>query len=131
MGKQSKNTKKRLQLGKFKLDTLLDVTKAINNNLSKEELLKLYNHVLLDELKIGKLLLFSHNNKDWSQELCIGTSCNDVNVEDDLLDIKEITVLSNPDNKKLESFDVIVPVFHKKKPLAYLLLGDFDGEKLR
>lgn len=130
MSKQSKNTKKRLQLGKFKLDTLLDVTKAINNNLSKDELLQLYKTVLLEELKIGKLLLFSHNDEEWKQELCIGTSCNDIDVAEDLLNIKEITVLSNPENEKLKPFDVIVPVFHKDKPLAYLLLGDFDGEKI-
>lgn len=130
MAKQSKNTKKRLQLGKLKLDTLLEVTKGINNNLSKEELLDIYKHVLLDELKIGKLLLFSHNDKEWQQELCLGTSCNDIDVETDLINIRQIDVLSNPENKKLKSFDVIVPVFHKSKPLAYLLLGDFDGEKI-
>ncbi len=130
MSKQSVNTKKRLQLGKFKLDTLLEVTKGINNNLSKEELLSIYKHVLLEELKIGKLLLFSHNNKDWSQDLCIGTGCNNIIVEDDLISIEEITVLSNVENNKLKPFDVIVPVFHKNKPLAYLLLGDFDGEKI-
>lgn len=130
MSKQSKNTKKRLQLGKFKLDTLLEITKAINNNLSKDELVNIYKQVLLDELKIGKLLLFSYNNKEWKQELCFGTSCSLLDVKEDLLKIDKIEVLSNPENKKLETFDVIVPVFHKSKPLAYLLLGDFDGEKI-
>ena len=127
---QSKNIKKRLQLGKLKLDTLLEVTKGINNNLSKDELLDLYKSVLLDELKIGKLLLFSFNKKEWSQELCLGTECNTLIVEEDLLSIKEIKVLSDEKNKKLLPFDVVVPVFHKSEPLAYLLLGDFDGEKI-
>ena len=62
--------------------------------------------------------------------MCIGTSCSLIDVKDDLLVIEDITVLSNPENEKLQSFDVIVPVFHKNKPLAYLLLGDFDGEKI-
>lgn len=130
MSTQSKNTKKRIQLGKFKLDTLLEITKAINNNLSKDELIDIYKQILLDELKIGKILLFSHNDKEWKQELCVGTSCTLVDVKDDLLLIDKIEVISNPSNKKLESFDVIVPVFHKSQPLAYLLLGDFDGEKI-
>ena len=130
MGKQSKNIKKRLELGKLKIDTLLEVTKGINNNLSKDELLDLYKVVLLDELKIGKLLLFSYNKKDWKQELCLGTECNTISVENDLSKIKDITVLSDDENKKLKAFDVIVPVFHKSEPLAYLLLGDFDGEKI-
>ncbi len=127
---QSKNIKKRLQLGQFKLDTLLDITKGINNNLSKNELLELYKTILLDELKIGKLLLFSCNNKKWKQELCLGTVCDSISVVDDLLSIKEIQVISNPQNEKLKIYDVIVPVFHKSEPLAYLLLGDFDGEKI-
>jgi sigma-B regulation protein RsbU (phosphoserine phosphatase) len=130
MSKQSKNSKKRIQLGKFKLDTLLEITQAINNNLSKDELIGIYEQILVDELKIGKLLLFSHNDKEWRQELCVGTNCTLLDVKDDLLSINKIEVLSNPNNPKLESFDVIVPVFHKSKPLAYLLLGDFDGEKI-
>lgn len=127
---QSKNIKKRLQLGKLKLDTLLEVTKGINNNLSKNELLSLYKTVLLEELKIGKLLLFSFNKKEWTQELCLGTECKTIIVEEDLLTIKEIKVLANDSNNKFKPFDVIVPVFHKSEPLAYLLLGDFDGEKI-
>jgi sigma-B regulation protein RsbU (phosphoserine phosphatase) len=130
MNSQSKNIKKRLQLGKLKLDTLLEVTQGINNNLSKEELLNLYKVVLLDELKIGKLLLFSFNNKEWKQELCLGTDCNNIDVNKDLLAFNEIKVLSNSENDKLKIFDVIVPVFHKSEPLAYLLIGDFDGEKI-
>lgn len=130
MSTQSINTKKRLQLGKFKLDTLLEVTKAINNNLSKSDLISIYKNVLLDELKIGKVVLFSKNANQWIQELCLGTDCAIINIKEDLLPFNEITVLSNPENDKLKSFDVIVPVFHKKEPLAYILLGDFDGEKI-
>ena len=59
----SQQLKKRLELGKLKLDTLLEVTKGINNNLSKDELLALYKTVLVNELKIGKILLFSFNRK--------------------------------------------------------------------
>ena len=130
MSTHSKNITKRLELGKFKLETLLHITKGINNNLSKSELLDLYKSILLDELKIGKLLLFSCNNKKWKQELCLGTVCDSISVIDDLLEIKEIEVISNPKNEKLKIYDVIVPVFHKSEPLAYLLLGDFDGEKI-
>jgi len=130
MSKQSKNIKKRLELGKLKLETLLQVTKGINNNLSKIELTDIYKHVLIDELKIGKLVLYSNSGTVWTQELCIGIECNSINVETDLIDIQEIKVLSSNENKNLGPFDVIVPVFHKSKPLAYLLLGDFDGEKI-
>jgi len=122
--------KKRLQLGKQKLNILLEITKGINNNLSKEKLLKIYQNVLVKELNIGKVLLYSKSNESWKEELCLGTSCSIINVQKDLSNIKQITVLNNSDNKKLDEFDVIVPVFHKSQPLAYLLLGDFAGEKI-
>ena len=126
----TKNLKKRLQLGKLKLNTLLEITKGINNNLSKSELLSLYKHVLIEELLIGKLMLFRINDKEWHQELSIGTEPHNIDVNTDLLHFTAIEVLNDPANNQLASFDVIVPVFHKSKPLAYLLLGDFDGEKI-
>ncbi len=130
MKNQSKNIRKRLALGKLKLDTLLEITKGINNNLSKKELSSIYKRVLIDELKIGKLILYSNSGEVWNQELCIGGACSSINVNKDLLGFKEITVLTNSTNKKLAQFDVIIPVFHKSQPLAFLLLGDFDGEKI-
>ena len=130
MSKPSKNIEKRLELDKLKLETLLKVTKGINRNLSKDELTEIYKHVLIEELKIGKLVLFNKSGNDWTQELCIGTECGSINVNEDLLGIQEIKVLSANENNKLAHFDVIVPVFHKSKPLAYLLLGDFDGKKI-
>ena len=121
---------KRIELGKLKLNILLEVTKGINNNLSKKELTDIYKNVLIDELLIGKLLLYTINDGVWGQELCIGTSRNNIKVENDLLQYQDIKLLVNPDNEKLSPFDVIIPVFHKSKPLSYLLLGDFDGEKI-
>jgi len=127
---KSQKDKKRLQLGKLKLDTLLEVTKGINNNLSKLKLIEIYKNVLVNQLKIGKLLLFSFDGGVWNEELNIGTSKKyPINIKDDLIHLKEIEVLTQP-LKNLEEFDVIVPVFHKSKPLAYLLLGDFAGERI-
>ena len=51
----------RLNLKEFQLGALLDVTKAINNNLQREELLKLYADIMHDELGITRLMLFEHS----------------------------------------------------------------------
>jgi len=130
MSKQSKNITEKLELGKLKLETLLRVTKGINNNLSKLELTKIYKHVLIEELNIGKLVLYSNSGTNWTQELCIGTESQTIEISTDLLHIKEIKILTSDKPKNLAAFDVIVPVFHKSKPLAFLLLGDFDGKKI-
>lgn len=128
--KKTTNIANRLKLGKLKLETILDITKGINNNLSKKELIGIYKHVLINELKIGKLVLIINSREKWSQELSIDTISTHINVEEDLLDLKKITVVNDPLNGNLADFDVVVPVFHKFKPLAYVLLGDFAGEKI-
>ena len=126
----SKNIKKKLQLGKLKINTLLEVTNGINNNLSKNKLFTIYKNVLVNELSIGKLLLYTLNEGRWKQELCIGVDSKSINGKKDLLKFKEIEILSSSPDKRLAAFDVVVPVYHKSRPLAYLLLGDFDGEKI-
>ncbi|MBK7668075.1 MAG: hypothetical protein IPJ32_12520 [Sphingobacteriaceae bacterium] len=43
----------------LKLNALLEITKAINNNVSTAQLLDLYQDILENRLKVGKLVLFS------------------------------------------------------------------------
>lgn len=125
----AKNIKKRFLLGKLKLNTLLEVTKGINNNFSKKELIELYTNVLVKELNIGKILLFISSDTKWNKELALGVKDTPITV-DDLKDLIRITVLNNTPNERLAEFDVALPIYHKSQPLAYLLLGDFDGEKI-
>ena len=91
-GKASIN---RLKLSTFKLNTLLTITKAINENLPTEELLHRYEKVLRDDLNIGKILIFKYD-QDW--KLILSSGCSDeiikrINVEEDLLSHKEISLL--------------------------------------
>jgi len=130
VSKATKNIKHRLQVGKLKLSKLLEATKAINNNLPQADLFKIYSEVLIDDLNIGKLVLFVYDGEKWNQELCYGTVCNTINVENDLLSINEIVSTNNTLNEHLNDFDVIIPVYHKSDPLAYVLIGDLAGEKI-
>ncbi|MCB9360292.1 MAG: PP2C family protein-serine/threonine phosphatase [Flavobacteriales bacterium] len=112
------------------MSRLLELTKAINNNLPQADLFKIYKEVLIDDLTIGKILLYSYDGEKWNQELCYGTECSIINVEKDLLSINEIVSSQSLDNPNLQDFDVIIPVFHKSHPLAYVLIGDLIGEKI-
>lgn len=121
-----------LRLKDFKLNTLLEITKAINNNLSAKKLFGLYEYVVINQLEIGKVILFSNNGKSWDCVLTHGVEGNEkrFNVERDLLHIKDITVIESSTKEHLSSFDVVIPVYHKSAPLAYLLLGDVDEQKI-
>ena len=120
-----------LGLKDVKLKILLEITEAINNNYKREDLFKIYEDVLRDELKIGKLVLFIDDD-GWRYALKYGVKDKDfkIDLEKDLLHINEITEVNIKSKPHFEPFDVIIPVFHKSNPLAYLLIGDIDDEKI-
>jgi sigma-B regulation protein RsbU (phosphoserine phosphatase) len=116
-----------------KLNILLEVTKAINNNQPTQELLHKYESFLLNELNIEKIVLFSNDNNQWQTLLSYGISENEIkaiNIEETLLPLKEITTVLSLKNNSLKGFDVVVPVYHKSNPLAYVLIGDIYEDEL-
>lgn len=121
----------RLQLSNFKLDTLLNITLSINENLPTHELLDRYKNILREDLNIGRLIIFTYTNQ-WTCMLSSGFAdeCyKDMDVENDLLHYTEITSLTSSKPPALSPFDVVIPVYHKNTPLAYLLIGDIDDER--
>jgi len=122
----------KLQLKEFKLTSLLEITKAINENYSIDKILNIYEYILREQLGISKLMLYSRQD-DWVCLLKYGAKGNarKVSVNDDLTHIKEITVIESSSSSSLNSFDVVIPVFHKEKALAYLLIGDLNEDEIR
>lgn len=121
------NKKSSKHIKDLKLNALLEVTKAINNNYSTDQLIEIFRTVLHDQLDIPKLVLFGYDN-GWKcfLKFGVGAELNKINVERDLIQIKEYgstNDLSLPENIK-KNFDVIIPVYHKQMPLAYALIGD-------
>ena len=122
----------RLRLKDFKLSSLLEITKGINHNFSVDKLLGIYEYILREQLGISKLSLFI-NDEGWNCILKYGTNnrARKVKVESDLLHLKEITVIESSSKDYLHSFDIVIPVFHKDQPLAYLLIGDLNEEAVK
>ena len=122
-----------LELNEFKLNSLLEVTKGINNNFSVKKLLKIYEYILREQLGISRLILYNFNNKNWNCLLRFGAKGNarKIDIENDLLHIKEITVIESSSSPSLNSFDIVIPIYHKKKPLSYLLIGDLNEDTIR
>ena len=130
MNKNEHTTKKKI-VQDLKLNALLEVTKAINNNLSTSKLLDLYQDILENRLGVGKLVLF-HFESDWKCILKYGIDAdfNHLTFEKELLAISEIETIAFSNGMLSRSFEIVIPVFHKKTPLAYVLLGDVNQEKL-
>jgi sigma-B regulation protein RsbU (phosphoserine phosphatase) len=115
----------------LKLNALLEVTKAINRNSSTAQLLDLYQDILENRLHVGKLVLFSFD-KTWTCILKYGVDkeFNHIEFEPELLHITEIETITFSKGPLSKSFEIVIPVFHKQTPLAYVLLGDVDQQKL-
>ena len=117
----------RLKISKFKLDSLLDITLSINANLPTEVLLTKYEHILRENLGIGKILIFKRS-VNWECLLNGGfpKPMEKIDVESRLLRFDEITYVS-PD-MGFEGVDIIVPVFNNNVHLAFLFIGDIEEE---
>jgi sigma-B regulation protein RsbU (phosphoserine phosphatase) len=124
------------RFSELKLNSLLEITKAINNNFSTEQLIEIFKDVLENQLGISKLILFIHENDSWKCTLNygVGEEYKDIDVERDLLPIKEINAINFSSNTPINFseksrnniFEIVIPVFHKTQPLAYLLIGDSE-----
>ncbi len=128
----SKNiSNKRLEQTTFKLRALLNLTLAINENLTRNELLQRYEDMLHRDLNIGKLLLFKLEDT-WKCILNKGYDdafVEQVDAEKDLLQYEEISFDWRSSDQKVQgTYDIVVPVQHKGVPIAFVIIGDVDEE---
>ena len=132
MKNQGSNTQSKSSAVKdVKLNAILEMTKAINNNVSTAQLLDIYQEILENRLNVGKLVLFSYDT-EWTCILKYGVDqdFNHLQFEQELLDIHEIQTISYSDGNLGKRFEIVIPVFHKQTPLAFVLLGDIDEKKI-
>ena len=131
MKKKGDRSSLKLKDRNFKLNTLLEVSNAINNLESDLDLFAHFRTVLIEKLSLGKGLLISKMDT-WSVNIRFGEQLDFYN--EDLInkcsEYSRITVLNDVEESILSSFDVLIPIYHKSEPLSYLLLGDFEGEKI-
>lgn len=128
--------KKRLtRFSEIKLEALLEVTKAINNNSSVEEILAIFKDILQHKLKISKFIFYSYYKDTWVSMLRFGVAEHEVSIDvsQDFIGVNEITPLKELKHMKLGQYagllNVVLPVFHKKQALGYLLIGDTYNSK--
>lgn len=125
---------KKLKIINFKLNALLEITQAINANMPVGDLLVLYKNIILENLNIGKILIYRYNN-GWQRLL--SSQCGDdgsplpinIDVERDLLSFQDISFITSSTNPALTSYDIVIPVFNNNILVAYVLIGDIEEEQ--
>lgn len=119
-----------LTIKQLQINSLLEVSQAINNNFSISALFRIYEFILRAQMGINGLLVFVKNS-DWDCVCATGINPElkkNINVVRDLLPYKSITILRNFTNKNLNQFDILIPVSHKDTPLAYVLIDDLRAD---
>jgi len=112
--------KNKYDLKELELSALLEITQAVNNNLSDEDLYKIYRFTLQANLKLNKLALYVRDQEfDCKANYGTRESFSNVPVNEAFLHIPDIGLINNLENiAPFDEFDTFIPVYHKKNLLA-------------
>lgn len=133
---QLMDLERQLHVKNLQIESLLEVTKAINNNLSYASLFKIYEFILRAQLGVEQFALYIKKDDNWERSILFGYQENEVeevNVEEELTQFRKPTNIEDSNLKTASQYKIVVPVQHKSIPLAYILLGDislYDNEKI-
>lgn len=112
------------------LNSLLEITKAINKNIATPVLIQMLEVIMQSYLQVGKFRFLIENDKNF---ICIskyGGAIEPVSVLHrictGLNKFKSATPVANHTDPILKTYDYFIPIYHKSKALAYAFIGDFD-----
>jgi len=119
--------KAKYDLKELELNSLLEITQAINNNLPEESLYKIYGFTIRANLNINKLALYVLDDY-WGCKVNFGTSTNfyKTKFEDVYLTYDKIQPINSVNNSVFNEFQMIVPIAHKDRKLAIVFISRYD-----
>ncbi len=112
----------------LELNALLEVTQAINSNLPENALYKIFGFTLRANLDINKVILFVKDT-EWNVKVNYGIDQVPAIDYTWMEKISRPTYLEDMGNELAEYFDLIVPIRHKSRLLAFLLVGQTSVQK--
>ncbi|MBM3453208.1 MAG: PP2C family protein-serine/threonine phosphatase [Bacteroidetes bacterium] len=112
------------QLKEIQLNSLLEITKEINENGPVDQLIRIFTFILKEQLGFSKIV-FIQKQDSWNTLIKIGIKGKipQNELSKSLIRFKEITMLASSNSEFLNEFQAVVPVIHEEKPLSYLLIS--------
>ena len=112
----------RLELRELELNSLLEITQSINNNLPEESIFKIYEFTLRANLIIKKLALFVYDDQ-WDCKVNFGSkvNCFELKIPSKFLDLQTISLVDDLGGPFAE-FEHVMPVRHKSQLLALVFV---------
>lgn len=111
------------------LNSLLEVTRAINKNSPTPVLIQMLEVILQNYLKVGKLRFLVEKQGHF---VCIAKYGGQMESQQSLYQaciqmnkVKRLTSLAGHSHPLLGEYNYFIPFYHKSKVLAYALIGDF------
>ncbi len=119
-----------LSLKQLQINSLLTITQAINDNVAAPELYSMYKSFIGWEMGIKRMALFFRNDDEWqcvthlnAEELAYQEQLGPV-----LLKFSKTQRIVETDPEEFQDFDLIIPVYHKKIPIAFALMGGIKSD---
>ncbi len=121
---------KELSLKELQIKSLLTITQAINDNVPADGLFNMYRSFLSWEMGITKMLLYVRDTEAWKVATAINVE-EEVgpNLIEECLKHKRLHTIKEEDHPYLRLFDIVIPVFHKDRPIAYALIGGIKDKE--
>ena len=126
---------KKYHLIELELNSILEITQVINNNAPEDSLYKMYKFTLQGNLQVEKLALYVYEDDEsqWYCKVDFGTNLDFSSIEleaEALSEVRDISPVEYVDfsSDAFNEFDVIIPVFHKDKVLAYVFLDSNESD---
>lgn len=121
---------RKLNLKQLQINRLLNITQAINSNVSAEGLFNMYSSFLSWEMGVKKMMLFIKKGDLWDLASHIG-------VDEKLTKADFGFIFENYERTSniaehvpaLNDFEIVIPVKHKESKIAYVLLGGFEEDE--
>ncbi len=114
------------------LSALLEITRAINSNVSSDILIEMLETIMRNNLRVKKFRLLLLNI---DQYFCVSNFGGELEapedlqiIADELMSLEFPVNISEHKNPIFNAFDYFIPVHHKDEALAFVLVGKFKKD---
>lgn len=123
-----KELERELHLKQLQINRLLMITQAINENVKAEGLFEMYRSFLTWELGVKNMLLLFHSGSGWK----VGSKAvidKEIQIDQYVAELNayhRVSKIQHPGKKIHEALTLVIPVQHKERPIAYVLIGGLE-----
>lgn len=119
-----------LNLKQLQINSLLNITQAINDNVSVEGLFNMYKSFLSWEIGVKKMALYVLKDGEWICAASIGINDKllEIDISERLPTYTRLKNIEESEHALISEFDVVIPVRHKNEAISYVFIGGFSEE---